>query len=167
MVCEDCKVEMRVRKATVKEPYRYKLSGLENVALAGIDVYVCPQCGAESPVIPKIVELHRVLALAVVEKKGALDADEVRFLRKWLGYSSGRFAELMGFTIEHLSRVEHGHKPLGTTSERLLRILALTAARKTEFSDVSKLLDRLNGKAGLARHKPLFELKRNSWKAAA
>jgi DNA-binding transcriptional regulator YiaG len=167
MVCEDCNVEMKVRKATSRKPYHYELAGLKNVALAGIDVYICPNCGTEAPVIPKIVELHRVLALALVNENGDLTGDEVRFLRKWLGYGSGRFAELIGMTIEHLSRVEHGHKVLGTSSDRLLRVMVLTAAKKTGFADISRLFERLDTRARRVHERPVFELRRSGWKLAA
>ncbi len=166
MICVDCNVEMKVRKATLAKPYRYDLTGLKNLHLAGIDVYQCPRCGGQAPSIPRLRELHRAIALQLIEAREQLTGEEIRFLRKWLGFSGVRFAQLIGVSLEHLSRVEHGHKPLGTSSERLLRLLALTAAKKTEFSDAFKLFIGREGK-GRGRRKPLFELRGRAWKAAA
>ncbi len=166
MICVDCDVEMKVRKATLAKPYRYDLTGLKNLHLDGIDVYQCPRCGGQAPSIPRLPELHRAIALQLIGSGEHLTGEEIRFLRKWLGFSGVRFAQLMGFSLEHLSRVEHGHKPLGTSSDRLLRVLALTAARKTEFSEVSKLFVERQSK-GRRRRKPLFELRGQAWKAAA
>ena len=165
MFCVDCDAEMKARKATVAKPYRYDLTGLKNIYLAGITVYHCPRCGAEAPSIPRLPELHRVLALNLIGTAEQLTGDEVRFLRKWLGFSGVRFAQLIGISLEHLSRVEHGHKPLGTSSDRLLRVLALTAARRTAFSEVSKLFADRQTRRRI--HKPMFELRGRAWQAAA
>ncbi len=167
MVCNDCELEMKMKKATVSKPCRYDLTGLKNVSLAGITVFYCPRCGAEAPSIPKLPELHRALALDLVGRNEELVGDEIRFLRKWLGYSSSRFADLLGMAIEHLSRVEHGHKTLGTSSDRLLRVIALTAAKKTEFSDVTRLFAARDSKGRGARRKPVFQLRGSAWKTAA
>jgi DNA-binding transcriptional regulator YiaG len=167
MFCDDCGLEMKIRRATLSKPYQYDLAGLKNVYLAGINVFQCPRCRAEAPSIPRLPDLHRALALDLAASNQELDGDQVRFLRKWLGYSSNRFANLLGMTLEHLSRVEHGHKPLGAASDRLLRVIALTAARKTEFPDVAKLFAARDSKRRAARRKPVFQLRGNAWKAAA
>ena len=82
-------------------------------------------------------------------------------------YSSGRFAELIGFTIEHLSHVEHGHKPLANDFGTPLENHGVDGRPKDRVFQCFETPESLDGKAGLARRKPLFELNRNSWKAAA
>ena len=51
--CELCGEVMVTKKATLAEPYRYQMSGLDNVFLAGIDVRQCGKCGARVPVIDR------------------------------------------------------------------------------------------------------------------
>ena len=50
------------RQATLEDPYIYTMSGLKHVGLVGIQVRQCPRCKDESPIIPRIGELHRVIA---------------------------------------------------------------------------------------------------------
>jgi transcriptional regulator with XRE-family HTH domain len=47
MKCSYCNIEMEKRRATEEQPYFYGLSGLDDLALVGIDVYTCPKCHAE------------------------------------------------------------------------------------------------------------------------
>ena len=56
--CELCGGTMVTRKATPDRPYRYELSGLDNVLLVDIEVRECRRCRAQVPVIPRIAELH-------------------------------------------------------------------------------------------------------------
>lgn len=125
MNCDTCHMAMGVRKATRQKPYRYDLSGLSNVSLVGITVRTCPQCGGEVPVIPRIAELHDVLARSLIQKPTLLSGEEIRFLRKHEGFPAQKFAVLLGITPEHLSRVENGHtNNLGTSADRLARAIA-------------------------------------------
>ena len=127
MYCEQCQIEMVERKATVKHPYTYDLSGLSNVRLVGITVYTCPRCGVTSPVIPRIEELHQVIARALVRKPSMLSGEEIRFLRKHAGFPAKKFAALLGVAPEHLSRVENGHREsLSASADRLVRAIATT-----------------------------------------
>jgi YgiT-type zinc finger domain-containing protein len=77
---------------SVRENHRYLESGLPNVLLVKVEMRRCPQCGEEELVIPKIEQLHRVLARAVAMNPERLTHQEVRFLRKYLGWSGADFA---------------------------------------------------------------------------
>ena len=120
MKCPQCRHEM-VRNT---ENHRYTESGLSNVVLVGVEVRRCPHCGETMVSIPRMEELHQTLAMALIRHTGRLAPSEIRFLRKWLGWSGVDFAKHMGVTPETVSRWEsvENPKPMGGTAERLLRL---------------------------------------------
>ncbi len=84
-------------------------------------------------VIPKIEQLHRAIALAVVSKRPRLTAHEVRFLRKYLGWSGADFAKHMGVTPESVSRWENEREQMSPVADRLLRLMVVTRAPVSEY----------------------------------
>jgi len=125
MDCEACGGTVRERVTTTARPYAYSLSGLDNVRLVGIRVRRCAKCGIELPIIPRIAELHRVIAQTFVELPRSLRGQEIRFLRKYAGLAAQSFAAMLGVRPEHLSRVENGHTAtLGAPADRLTRAIA-------------------------------------------
>ena len=93
--CGDDDVEMVDWLATIKQPYRYSFSGVSNVFLSGIRVYNCPQCNTELPLIPKIEELHDLIARQIAQKPTPLTGEEIKFLRKNAGFPAAKFATLL------------------------------------------------------------------------
>jgi transcriptional regulator with XRE-family HTH domain len=151
---------MVAREATVERPYRYDLSGLDNVFLAGITVYECPRCDIRVPVIPRIAQLHDVIAKGLLFKEGALSGREIRFLRKNAGMSAKEFARYIGIDSSHLSRIENGkleHFSLAT--DKLAR--AVVAAR-SGTSGVRELLLELKKRAK-GQQLELFEVQKDHW----
>mgnify|MGYP003580238130 CR=1 FL=1 len=138
MKCSQCGHAMKTRR----ENYLYRESGLSNVTLVGVEVSRCPHCGEHEAVIPKIEGLHRVIADAVARKVPRLTPEEIRFLRKYLGWSGGDFAEYMGVAPETVSRWENGSTPMGPLAERLLRLAVLSREPAGDYS-----LDVLKGVA--------------------
>src|SRR3972149_6154984 len=100
--CELCGQTMVTKKATMAEPYRYEMSGLDNVFLAGIEVGRCGKCDARVPVIPKIEQLHKAIAQYLVFKKDLLSGKGVRGLRE----QEGRVGEVSGVDIATLHYAE-------------------------------------------------------------
>jgi putative zinc finger/helix-turn-helix YgiT family protein len=121
MKCRECGGKMKVARETVK----YDASGLPGVTLLNVEVRRCPQCGEWALVLPKLEELHRVLALAVVRKPAPLAREEIRFLRKHMGWSAADFARHMGKSPETISRWETGKMAMGATADRLLRMMVV------------------------------------------
>ncbi|MBI4918218.1 MAG: type II toxin-antitoxin system MqsA family antitoxin [Acidobacteria bacterium] len=118
MKCTECRGTMK----TKRENYRYAASGLP-VTLAGVKVSRCSKCGAHEVAIPRIEELHRVIALAVISKSGRLAAPEIRFLRKFLDWSGAELARHVGVDVATVSRWENGQQPMGPIADRLLRMI--------------------------------------------
>lgn len=108
-----------------RKNYRYTESGLSNVVLQDVEVRSCPLCDDEQVVLPRVTELHRAIALAVVRSNARLSGEEVRFLRKYMGFSGGDFAARMGVDPSTVSRWENGHEPIGSLADRVLRLMVV------------------------------------------
>ena len=130
-LCRTCREgEMK----TTTENHLYVESGLPNVVLVGVDVRRCPRCGAFEVLLPRVVELHRVIAKAVILKPARLNGAEVKFLRKHLGWSGADFAAHMGVDPTTVSAWENERKPFGTSSDRLLRLMVARQAPVDDYS---------------------------------
>jgi DNA-binding transcriptional regulator YiaG len=170
MACSYCKVEMRKRHATPKHPYLYKLSGLKNELLTGIDVFTCPKCNVEMPVIPHAAQLQDCIAEKLALKPKSLAGDEIRFLRKYAGLPAQSFARLIGVRPEHLSRIENGHtKNLGKPTDMLIRALTLTAKQggaeaRTKLLTIADDLADESG-AGSQQESVYVLRRRKGWKS--
>jgi len=139
---------------------------LRNVFLVGITVLTCPQCKGESPVIPKIAQLHEVIARSLLTKPALLSGEEIRFLRKHAGVAQKAFADLLGMTQEHLSRVETGKtEVLGPAGDKLVRAVV---AQQLQAEDLAKTV-LLNPKRlrRQLRRRPTFAMERNRWREVA
>lgn len=121
--CSSCGAELG---APTRETRPYH--SLPDTWLVGVEVYRCPSCGEEETVIPRIEELGRVLTWAVASRPGRLTGDEIRFLRKHLGWSGADFARSFSVDPATVSRWEAGKQQMDLRAEQLLR----TAATRLE-----------------------------------
>lgn len=127
MKCLECNREISERIST----HRYCETDGINVLLEGVTITECG-CG-EGVVIPKMAQLNRHLASEMAKKAERLTPGEIRWLRKYLGWSGVDFARRFDVDPSTVSRWENGRKPMGGTAERLLRILALTQDPVEEY----------------------------------
>lgn len=139
MNCDEC----GGRRTTERAVRRYDIGGLPHVELHGIEVARCDACGKEDLAIPRVGQLHRVLADLFVKQPRMLAPVEIRFLRKHIGMSTADFAEVMGVSRESVSRWETGTNKMKATADRLLRMLVITH-EPTESYAVEDLLKSLN-----------------------
>lgn len=123
MKCDECGGQLAVERDAVR---RYDVGGLPHVELHGVQVTRCTSCGSEAIAIPRLAQLHRVLANHFVNQHRMLASVEIRFLRKHLGMSGAEFAQKMGVARETVSRWETGANPMGAVADRLLRLLVVT-----------------------------------------
>lgn len=160
-LCRTCREgEMK----TTTENHLYVESGLPNVALIGVEVRRCPKCGAFEVLLPRVAELHRVIAKAIIHKPARLSGAEVKFLRKHLGWSGADFAAHMGVDPTTVSAWENERKPFGTSSDRLLRLMVARQAPVEEYS-----LDELTKIADVQEPARKFEIrpKDHGWQMTA
>lgn len=162
--CELCGGVMELRKSTTAQPFKYSLSGLDNVFLAGIEVLHCPRCDVAIPVIPKIGELHKAIAGYLIFKTDLLSGKEIKFLRKNAGIPAKEFATLIEVDPAHLSRVENGKTDnLGGAADKLARAVAVAAS---DGGDVRKLLLQIAGDR-IRERRTVFGIKKDHWKKLA
>ena len=130
------------RMTSKRENYRYDACGLPNVTLLGVEVRRCAKCGEHEVVIPRIEELHRVLAAAIVRRTSRLTGQEIRFLRKFLGYSGVDFSKVVGVSPETLSRWENAKEKMGPIAENLVRMLVVHEQPTREYR-VQEILPKI------------------------
>jgi len=147
-----------------KGSYLYTESGLRNITLRNIELHNCKKCGEKVASIPKIEELHSVIAGAIIKKKVRLSANEIRFLRKYLGWSGKDFAEHMGVAHETVSRWENGKESMGPSADRLLRLMLHFNKPVDDYS-----LDLLREVTHASARQSRFEIAVNTtgWQARA
>jgi putative zinc finger/helix-turn-helix YgiT family protein len=136
--CEECGCRMTVSR----ENYKYDISGLPNVTLVGIEVGRCDACGEYDVTIPRIAELHRMLAGSIIRKSSRLTGQEIAYLRKHFGLTSAELAARLGTTRETISRWENRAAVIGATADRLLRMLVAVRETRTDFDPAR--LDRIS-----------------------
>lgn len=165
MNCLYCETKTVTRKATLEEPYTYKPSGLPDVALLGIIVNVCPRCGLESPILPRVTELHQVIAHTLHKKPTPLSGAEIRFLRKVAGVSAQRFAKMLRIDPTYLSKIENGHVKPGESVDHLIRLYGRMAEEDQKTRTLLwQIADETEEPAEEIQQAPLFELEGNQWK---
>jgi DNA-binding transcriptional regulator YiaG len=136
-------MEMKVERSTEANPYHFDRCGLDYIYLIGIERLACPRCGASYPIIPRMAELHRVIAGIVIEKPAELSGQEVRYLRSWIGVQAKEFAKWIGCDPAYLSRIENGHHAaLGESADKLVRVYAMTHKEKMAAEEISERLQR-------------------------
>ena len=121
MTCSNCGNKM----TSIRENYKYAACGLDYVTLANLEVRRCKECGEVEAVIPKIQELHRVLAQTIAKRPSMLRGREIRFLRKYLGMSGDDAAQALGVGPSWLSRCENDKQELSAGYQRFLRLMVL------------------------------------------
>jgi len=118
--------------AARREDFDYRASGLP-VVLAPVEVRRCANCGETEVAIPHIEQLHRVIAETVIGKNTRLMPAEVKFLRKYLGWSGSDFARHIGVTPETVSRWENGHDQMAPPADRALRLMVALTTPVSEY----------------------------------
>jgi putative zinc finger/helix-turn-helix YgiT family protein len=118
--CSECGADARV----IRGSYPFKESGL-NVVLHGVEIVKCDKCGNEEVIIPRVNDLMRTIAFAIVGKPYGLRGEEVRFLRKYLQMTGDQFSRLLHVDRTTLSKWENNDDNIGEQSDLLIRSIAL------------------------------------------
>lgn len=120
--CLACGTEMNERLENVK----YDEAGL-GVTLINVPVNTCPKCGEREVGVRSMESLHKQMAKMVAEKQQRLMPNEIRFLRKYLGFSSADFADTIGVDKATVYRWQNEEDPqqMSLPVEKFLRFLAL------------------------------------------
>ncbi len=141
-ICDICKGTVTQRKSTLENPYHYTESGLPNVLLIGVDVYSCPNCDAEVADIPRMNELHLMLAKEVLLKPVAMTGEEFRFLRKETRMRPKEFAERIGVDSKTVLNWE---KSDSLSRQNDLTVRFLVATELLQGKDLQVVISQIRG----------------------
>jgi len=150
--CTECGAVQHETRQTVKYPE----SGLDNVQLANVPVWVCENRHEELE-IPAITQLHDLLTHLIIRKPARLTGREIRFIRRRAELSAQEFACRIGISPQHLSRLENDKGKKTRTLDLLIRlgIATLIAARhgKPLPGDLAPLVDQLEAAFDVGTHR--------------
>lgn len=105
-----------------------------------VRVEVCPNCGQTlSTHIPDMEGLFHAVVFARALEPRALSGEEIRFMRKAMGWKAKELAKHLGISAEHLSRCEASVKCMQQPTEKLFRLYALLKTPdKSALDEVGK-----------------------------
>ena len=105
------------------------------VANVEADIYTCQSCGERFEGFSRVEELTREIAHSVARRVERLQPLEIRFLRKYLGYSGKDFAAFLGVAPETVSRWESADHAMQMqlSTEKLIRMMALSERPLSEY----------------------------------
>jgi DNA-binding transcriptional regulator YiaG len=137
--------------------YRFDEIGLP-ITLQNVELAKCENCGTIEPIIPNMDGLMHAVALAVITHEPGLSGDEIRFLRKYLGLSTGGFMKLLHVNQSTLSRWENGEQ-VGPQSDRLIRLLVLSKSEelRQHASQLIEILPEIDDSQS-AKRQPLLKV---------
>lgn len=105
-------------------PYNYSECGISNVMIYGIKP--CVDDNGETVISIRNIEgLHRAIAQAVVQKKGKMTAEELRFLRTEMEETQSVLAKMIGYERLQIARWEKGESNIPQAVDMLMRTLAI------------------------------------------
>lgn len=161
MKCAQCGHEMEKRVGH----YSYEESGLKNVVLMNIPLYRCPSCKETEVEIPHMEELHLLLGFLLVLKPIRLKGEEVRYLRKHLGYTAEDLASFLGLSRLTVTRWETGKLPIRQDHDKHLRRLYLEKKGEElrKFPQVNKVFSVLVDRLPFPQNERELRIRREDW----
>jgi len=144
--------------------HRYEECGLKNIMLMDVPIYQCPSCNERDVEIPGMEELHLLLGILILYFPTRLKAEQVRFLRKHMGYSQEELADLMGVERGTITRWESGKTFRLDQDKHLRRLYA--KKMKDELDVLAKnprIWDVLLDKLPLMPDKEKLQLHTQDW----
>jgi len=153
--CEECESPLRWRTSTWANPHVLPDYGF-TLKVAGLPTAVCGSCRTAHAAVGDAQRFRASILEQILQRPGALTADEIIFLRKHLRLTGGKFANLVGVSREHVSHIEQGHAPsLGTAADRLARLI-IAAKSDPSYKLMKRILTSLDEDIGTrSRRKPV------------
>ena len=163
MNCLLCGNKLKKGKSSL---YHYTHCGLSKVYLSGVEVLECSNsdCGDEVITIPNLEKLHNLIAVELSSQKNKLLPEEIKYLRKYLGFSGADFSRKIGVAPETVSRWEKGTVNMKEAVERLLRVLVLSNSGPFRNYEDLEQFATVKRKTPVRRE---FKVKKYEWKPIA
>jgi transcriptional regulator with XRE-family HTH domain len=120
--CEKCGGKLAMR---VLPEYQHEVIGLPGVVLVDtVEERYCINCGEVASVsFPNLPGMIAAIAVTRAKHRQKLGGRDIRFMREALGWSSRELAEKLGLNAATMSRLENDRQAMGSTSEKLLRVM--------------------------------------------
>ena len=140
MKCRSCGGDKVTSKTT---SHVYSECGLTGVELRNVPVRECADCGWQQLRIPRIEKLHQRIALEILRRSGRFTGEEVRYLRKYLGYSQKDLAAQLSVHDTTVSQWETEQKRIGASLAKMIRLLVIEEKqiqsydRRTQFAQMA------------------------------
>ncbi|MFZ4652283.1 MAG: helix-turn-helix domain-containing protein [Rubrivivax sp.] len=140
--------------------YHYIECGLDNVYLT--NGYVIKQTPyGEGVSVQDVPGLHRMIALTLARKRGAITHKEFRFLRGYLLMSQKGLGQLVGVDEQTISLWERARRKIAPASEAVVRLLVMDSANGRE--EVKRIIDRMNTVERLVNQHIVASESKKSW----
>jgi transcriptional regulator with XRE-family HTH domain len=144
MMCPTCKTTEMGRS---RGRYQYRESGLDNVWLVGLEMYVCPECKLRLPIFRDLELITRYITRELVRERGRLNGASVLFLRKAMRLRASELAEIIGVDRVTVSRWENDKVVIDPYRDFKLRMEAIDRIltpheRRSARENVSLVLHR-------------------------
>ena len=113
-----------------------------------VKVEACNKCGTKlGTFVPDMEGLFYAVVFARALEPRKLSGDEIRFMRKAMGWKAKDLATRLGVSPEHFSRCENNKKIMDKATEKLFRLYCLlktpdkSALQELEVSNLFELIE--------------------------
>jgi len=118
--------------------YQYKVCGLDNVWIAGVEP-ITDDAGEIVYSIDNYSGLHQAIARAIVWNRAGMSGKELRFLRTELRMTQDELAQLLHKEALSVSRWERGECPIDPNAETVIRMYAIEKLKLGKIKDIAEL----------------------------
>ncbi len=147
--------------------FHYTKSGLDDVWLANGYRIETTEYG-EGVAIDHALELHQVIARAIVDSARPILGQHARFLRVMLDLSQTDFGKLLGVDRATVIRWEKAReKPLGLMADIAIRETYAARAGRGLMADVIRQLQEADEKRHGHDYRSVFETKNSGWRESS
>jgi transcriptional regulator with XRE-family HTH domain len=147
-----------------KAPIQYRACGLDNVYLrSGYEQKIVG--GETFTAVQDADDLFEAIAEHLVLRRKVLRGQEVRFLRKFLGWTQADAGDSLGMSDQSVARYEKDQGTLEGPADRLFRLYVLGHIHGV--LDPAKVLEEVRQSDSLTSDDMVLERADDEWKVAA
>jgi DNA-binding transcriptional regulator YiaG len=122
--------------------YHFTECGLDNIYLIN-GFEITKNSGDEEIYIHDIHGLLKAIGMMLINKKGLLLGNEIKFIRTALDFSQNILARYIGCTYQTILLWEKDKTPISKTADRLLKVLFFEYLNPKESNIVHKLINEI------------------------